>query len=157
MNEYISLIKSDVVPATYDELWADISSMVAGKPPAGTLVIVNAYSKGSIEEMQLKKMLDACGLTGGHYNIIMLADGQPAAWHGLREKLEPKFVFLIGISPVQLGISSLFNLNEPNHFSDCVWLPTVSLRELEQHAEVKKQLWQNGMKPMFVDKRFGGL
>jgi hypothetical protein len=32
-----------------------------------------------------------------------------------------------------------------------VWLATLPLKDLEQNAELKKQLWVNGMKPVFVD------
>jgi len=80
---------------------------------------------------------------------------QKAAWHMLREQLDPKVIFLVGVSPAQLGISALFQINISNRFDDRYWLPTLSLEQLEQNADMKKQLWTGGMKPLFVDKIYG--
>ena len=68
------------------------------------------------------------------------------------KNLARKIVFLIGIPAPQLGISALFHLNFPNNFDGCLWLPTLSINELAERDDVKKQLWVNGMKPVFMDK-----
>jgi hypothetical protein len=151
INVINGLISSDLVPAANDVFWQDVTALVAGMEQKPILIITNIIEQGSAEKLQLQKMLDACKLTPDKYNLLMLAQGQQAAWHLLREQLNPKIIFLIGIMPAQLGISALFKLNEPNSFNDRVWLATLPLKDLEQNAELKKQLWVNGMKPVFVD------
>jgi len=58
-------------------------------------------------------------------------------------------VILAGILPIQLGISAMFRLNEPNKYGDCIWIPTLALTELDKLPEMKKQLWNMGLKPVF--------
>ena len=152
----INIIKTGIVNPASDAFWSDISSLIHDTVPRPVLILVQAYSSGSAEELQLQKMLDACGLKKEQYNIIQLGKGQKAAWNSLREQLDPKIIFLIGVTPSQLGISVLFQANMPNNFNDRVWLPTLSISELEQQPAIKKQLWLNGMKPIFVDRGIEG-
>lgn len=151
----MNIIKSNLISSEYDILWEDIAPVVKDATPRPILILTNAYTEGGPEDTQLLKMLDACKLAPEQYNIIRINNGQQAAWHKLRELLSPKIIFLIGILPSQLGISSLFRINAPNHFNNCIWLPTLSINELEQRPDIKKQLWQEGMKPVFVDKSYG--
>ncbi len=150
----MDIIKSDLVSSEYDVLWQDISQVVKDAIPKPILVLINAYSPGSPDETQVTKMLEGSKLKPEQYNIIQICTDQHVAWHKLRDQLDPKIVFLIGILPVQLGISSLFKLNAPNHFNDRIWLATLSLSELEKYPDVKKQLWLNGMKPVLADKSY---
>jgi hypothetical protein len=150
--EYVNIIKTDIVDSKYDVFWNDISSFIKDAAPRPVLVVVNGCAEGSADSLQLRKMLDACNLLPEQYNIVRLQDNEQAAWRQLRERLEPRIVFLIGVMPAQLGISAFFILHVPNHFNDRIWLPTVAIAELEKHADVKKQLWTNGMKPVFIDK-----
>ena len=146
----MNIIKSDVVSAVYDVMWDDASDVIKGAAERPILVLVQKYENAT-ESAQLRKMLDAAQLSPEQYNIIELEKGKMVAWHRLREALNPQTIFLLGVVPSQLGISSLFRLNAPNHFNDRVWLATLSLSELEQRPDVKKQLWLDGMKPIFVD------
>jgi hypothetical protein len=146
------LIKSGVVGPKYDVFWQSADSAIAGASPKPVLVITTATDANSA---QLQKMMDVCKLQAEQYNVLPLQDGEQIAWHQLRDALQPKFVFLIGITPDRLGISALFRINEPNHFNGCLWLPTLSLTELNQHDPLKKQLWEEGMKPLFVEKKYG--
>jgi len=150
----MNIIKSDLVSSEYDVLWQDIGQIVKNATPKPVMVLINTYPPGSPDETQLLKMLEVSKLSPEQYNIVQIEKNTPVAWHKLRDQLDPKVVFLIGILPAQLGISSLFKLNAPNHFNDRIWLATLSLGELEQFPDVKKQLWTNGMKPIFVDKVF---
>ncbi len=148
----MNIIKTELVDAHYDMLWDDITTFTGNAMPKPVLVIVNTYRAGNAEEMQLKKMLDACNLLPEQYNILQMEYGQMVAWHQLRDRLHPEIIFLIGVLPSQLGISALFSMNYPNSFDGKTWLATVSMDELEKNAEVKKQLWQNGMKPIFIER-----
>lgn len=146
----MNLIRSQVVDVKYDRFWDDINiDDVQVKP---VLIIAHGCEPGSAEDQQLHKMLDACKLTKEQYNIVRFIDEQMTAWHKLREVFSPSIIFLIGVSPAQLGISALFSLNVPNNFNDRQWLPTLSIAELEKAPDIKKQLWINGMKPLFIDK-----
>ena len=147
----MDIIKTDIVGDKYDVLWNDISNILKNSAPKDILILVKNYAEESAEGPQLQKMLEACKLQPRQYNILLLDSDELLAWYQLREKLDPKIIFLIGILPSQLGISSLFKLNEPNRFNDRIWLPTLSISELEQNPDFKKQLWINGMKPLFVD------
>ncbi|MCD6013074.1 MAG: hypothetical protein K0Q79_2936 [Flavipsychrobacter sp.] len=147
----MDIIKTQVVDTKYDELWSDSSALVGNMPVKPVLIIVNNYDAGGIEEIQLKKMLDACKLTPQQYNILQLSERQMVAWHQLRDQLQPDIIFLIGVLPSQLGVSALFSLNSANSFDGKTWLPTLSINELEKNQDIKKQLWINGMKPVLVD------
>ncbi len=150
--EYINIIKTDIVANKHDVFWEDISSFIDNASPRPVLIIVNDCEQGSAENLQLQKMLDACRLQPEQFNIIRLQKDDQVAWHQLRERLDPNIIFLIGIMPIQLGISAFFRLNAPNSFNDRIWLPTLDIAELEKHADIKKQLWINGIKPVFIDK-----
>lgn len=151
----MNIIKSDLVSPEYDVFWEDVTALTNNAAPRPVLVLINRYEAGSHEQTQLHKMLDACKLLPEQYNIIFIEKDQKAAWHKLKAQLDPKIIFLIGVTPGQLGISSLFRLNEPNRFDEKVWLPTIPVLEQDNHPDVKKQLWVNGMKPVFVDKMYG--
>ncbi len=148
----MNIIKTELVDAQYDILCDDITVLIGDATPRPVLVIVNTYGAGNAEELQLKKMLDACKLLPEQYNILQMEHGQMVAWHQLRDRLQPEIIFLIGVLPSQLGISALFSMNYPNSFDGKTWLATVSMDELEKNAEVKKQLWQNGMQPTFIGR-----
>lgn len=151
----MNIINSDLIPRDYDIFWQDPASVINNAEPRPVLILVNDHEQNSHEQVQLQKMIEACKLQPDQYNIIKIKKDQMVAWHILRDRLMPKIIFLIGILPPQLGISALFRLNEPNSFNDCTWLPTISILEQEQFPDVKKQLWVNGMKPVFVDKKYG--
>ncbi len=153
----MNIIKSDIVPDSQDIFWEDKNLHSDGNIKKPVLVLVTDCSEGSPEELLLMKMLGpgASNLNPNQYNILKLKDGEKIAWHQLRESYDPKVILMSGVSTGQLGISAIFNLNIPNRFSECIWIPTVMLTELNQNAEVKKQLWNNGMKPVFADKNFG--
>ncbi len=148
-----SLINTDIIDPGNDAFWVDnqlTRGLISGKE---LLVITSEYHNGGPEEAQLIKMLGACNLTADQYNILMLAPGVKAAWHLIREQLQPKIVLLTGILPAQLGISALFILNAPNNFDGRIWLATLSLGELVQREDVRKDLWGNSLKLLFIDKK----
>jgi len=152
----MNILKSDIISSQNDEYWADISPLIGKALPRPVLALTIDSGKNPQEESQLQKMLEACKLSPEQYNIVKLPAGRKVAWHQLRDRLDPKIVFLIGVLPVQLGVSASLRFNLPNRFNDCIWLPTLSVTELDKFQDVKKQLWLEGMKPVFVDKRFGG-
>ena len=110
---------------------------------------------GSAAEMQLVKMLQACQLAPGFYNLLQLKPEEKVAWHQLRDTLKPRNVILLGITAEQLGVGIYFMPHQVNRFNDCSWIPTLSVPELEQQPDIKKHLWNYGLKPVFVEKVYG--
>lgn len=151
----MNIINSDIISAEQDVFWQETSAITKGMSPRPVLVITTRMEEGGAEKMQLQKMLVVSELAPEQYNIVELDSDRKVAWHHLRDALQPKFVFLIGIPPSSLGVSAMFLANEPNRFNDIIWLPTFSISELEQRQDVKKHLWVSGMKPIFVDKVYG--
>jgi CheY-like chemotaxis protein len=153
----MDIIKSDIVSSEHDAYWGAIGGPAGKMTPRPLLVLVSHSEGDTVATTQLQKMLDASGLSAEQYNIVSVADGEQIAWHQLRHHFKPGVVFLLGVLPAQLGVSALFRLNEPNRFNDTIWLPTLSIALLAEHADAKKQLWLAGMKPIFVDKVYGDI
>jgi hypothetical protein len=148
----MNIIITDTVNTKYDPLWDNLPEHIVGLGKKPVLVIANEPAPGSAELQQQQKIIDACNLAVDKYHLIRLNDNELISWNRLREVLDPKIIFLIGVLPAQLGISALFSLNSLNNFDNRIWLPTVSTAELEMHKELKQQLWNNGMKPLLKDK-----
>ena len=148
--EYLpNIINSPVVGTEHDMFWNELPPETGNLTPADTLVISISYEAGSSEEVQLQKILQACKLQQGDYNIVKIAETAALPWYKLRDALKPKTILLFGVTPQQLGITAMFRLFAPNHFNDCKWVASPSLTELEKQPEAKKQLWQYGLKPVF--------
>lgn len=148
MSEFADIINSKIIDAEWDALWQDTTPL----PQAIMLVITTPYSHNSPEELQLHKMMQACKLEHGQYQVLQLQSWQKAAWHKLRDMVKPEVVLLLGVHPKQLGISVLFHLFAPNRFNEKLFLAAPTLDEMEQQPDAKKQLWGLGLKPLFVDK-----
>ncbi len=154
MTSDTSIINTDIISDKYNVFWEDISNFISGMNPLDTLVISLPIA-GDAEKQQLQKMLQACGLSPTDYNLVELAADQNIAWHQLRDGLKCKNVVLLGVEPAQLGVSVYFMPHQVNRFNDCCWIPTLSIPQLEQNTDVKKHLWNYGLKPVFVEKAHG--
>lgn len=152
MTDNLNIINSKLVNSSFDAFWNE-DAATADKT-ADTLIICTPYAPGGSEEQQLLKMLQACSLKPEDYVIVQLAEGQELSWHIIRDKVKATNIITLGITTQQLGISAMFRFNEPNRFNGCMFIPTLSLPELEKQTEVKKQLWLSSLKPVFVDKVF---
>jgi hypothetical protein len=148
----MNIIITDTVDTKYDPLWDNLPDHISALGKKPVLVIANEPAPGNAELQQQQNIINACNLADDKYNIITLKQDELISWNHLREALDPKIIFLIGVMPAQLGVSALFGLNSLNNFDGRIWLPTVSTGELELHKELKQQLWNNGMKPLLKDK-----
>ena len=155
MTDLPNIISTKIVAEKWDIFWDDVYANNPGISKADVLVITPPYLAESAEEIQLKKMLTACNLTSEQYNILQADAGQLIPWHHLRDKVNPKVIILLGILPEHLGISAMFHLYKPNNFNNRLWIAGLSLPELEQQPDAKRQLWTEGFKPVFVDKTIG--
>lgn len=153
----MNIINTDIVNGDYDIFW-NMPAEIQDMEPRPVLVLTADYAAGSAEEEQLTGILSSgCRLMSTNYNIIKFPADMKTAWHKLRDKLEPRVVLLFNIHPQQLGISALFRLNEINSFDNCYWAPTLSLTQMIQDKVLKGQIWNNALKPLFVDKVHGDL
>jgi hypothetical protein len=123
--------------------------------PRPTLVLTHPLTSGSADAAQLVRMLQACQLSPDDYHILDLAPAERLAWHHLRDHLKPRNILLLGIEADQLGVGIQFMPHQVNRFNDCSWLPTLSIPQLEQYTDIKKHLWNYGLKPVFIDKVYG--
>lgn len=153
----MNIINSDILTTQYDVFWQDAHTFTATLHPAPVLVVTAPLQSGSAEQVQLQKMIDACKLSYSQYNIVSIPAGTQVAWHKLRAALQPNVVLLLGIVPATLGISALMKYCEPNRFDDVIWLPAPSVENLANQPEVKKQLWNQAMKPVFIDMAYGDI
>jgi hypothetical protein len=147
------ILTTPIIPASTNAFWDEYPGPVSPRP----LLILSDVLAANTEDIQLTKMLQACKLMPENYNIVTLVKTQKAAWHKLKKTFEPKAVLLLGIMPESIAISAMFRLNEPNHFGNCTFIPTLSIAVLEQQPEMKRQLWITGLKPVFVDNLYGYL
>lgn len=152
MTDVPRIISSEIIQTEQDVFWEDLSAVLGELPHKNVLIISAAYGAGSDNEAQLLKMLGACQLSDADYNIIQLEQGKQMSWNRLRELTKPEAALLVGVLPKRLGIAALFRLNSVNNFDGIKWIPTLSLPELEQQPNAKKELWLQALKPLFVDK-----
>jgi len=147
----MNLYNVDIVKNEWDSFWNDAIDVKKINNEARVLIVSTTFDTGSAEAAQLEKMMSACKLDNTAYNIIQVPGTEKMAWHKLKSIFAPQYVILLGIMPAQLGISASFRLFGPNRFDDAIFIPSLSLTEMEQKPEAKKQLWAEGLKPMFVD------
>lgn len=157
MKDFHQIFKTGIIPHSEDVFWETLPETVKTLTDKKVLIISADYAENSSEEQQLTKMMQACKLSNEDYNIIKLNDAQKISWHLLRERLSPKVVILLGIDPQALGIVARFRAYYANSFDDRIWIVSASLQELEHNQELKKSLWVDALKPVFVDQVKGDI
>lgn len=148
-----NIISSDIILSENDIFWDDEAVKdISSNNGITLLVVINEYEKDSIDDTVLGKLLTACKLKSDDYYILKIRAHQKIAWYQVRERLHPKVILSVGILPAQLGISSLFKLNEVNNYDNCKWIPALSVEQMEKQLEMKNQLWKNALKPVFINQ-----
>lgn len=151
----MNLIKTDIISSREDAFWEQPAAALYLEPRP-VLVLTSDLTPGSGEEEQLRGILSSgCRLLTEQYHVIEAGPNDRMAWHKLREQLQPRVVLLFNVSPQQLGVSALFRLNDVNNFDDARWVPSFPLSRIMQDTAVKGELWNNALKPLFVDKKYG--
>lgn len=150
----MNIINTTVVKSTADVFWNGAPAL-SNMPPKPVLILSTPLVEGSADDVRLQRMVKAMELPENSHNLVYLPEGDKMAWHAIREQLKPSFVFTLGVLPSQLGISALFRYCVANRYDNAIWLPAPSVIELGQNDELRKQLWENGMKTIFVLKEFG--
>lgn len=152
MNIIPDIITIPVIPSSIDVFW---DTFTTGLQPRPLLILSAPFTDENAENVQLTKMLHASKIAAESYNLIILHEGDRLAWSKLQDALQPKAVLLLGVAPQDVGISALFRLNEPNHFSNCIFIATLSIAKLETMPDMKRQLWNSALKPLFIDNLYG--
>lgn len=152
MTDFPQIFDSDIVNAETDSFWHENAVINDNIKPNDVIILLDEISPNSQDEIQLNKIITACKLSDMDYSIVSFLTDEQKAWHSLKNHLKPTKVISFGISPNRLGIAALFRLNAVNHFDGVVIIPTLSLQELEQQTQAKKDLWLNALKPVFVDE-----
>lgn len=143
----MQLYNTKVIPSATDALW--IPPPLPDMAAARLLVITQPFAAGSMEEQTLSKMLGACRLSSSDYAVLQMAGDQFCSWSTIAGSVGPKSVLLLGITPTQLSIHALFRLHSLNAFLDRTFIPALSLTQIESNPAAKKELWSNGLKPLF--------
>jgi hypothetical protein len=150
------IFSTDIVTDKIDVYWEQQSQQAFQKVPV--LVISTHLEEGSPATQLLTNMLHGgCKLTADQYHIIYLKDSDVLPWTIIREQVSPKLVLLFGVTPKQLGIHALFLLHEGNKFDDCIFLPAMSLPEINTQATLKQAIWKGGLQPIFELKKYGDI
>jgi hypothetical protein len=150
----MNIINSEVISSDLDVFWNGQNENVKNLRHVSVLVITSAITSET-QRALLLRMIAACGLAATDFAIVELADNTPVAWYRLREATQARAVLLFGVPLPALGISVLLKACEPNRFDNALWIPAPALAILEQDAELRKQLWQQGMKLVFIDHIYG--
>lgn len=151
-TDFPEIFNTDIVTDEIDTTWV-VNERINALQKKPLIIFSTPYTTGSNEEIQLMKILGACQADAETYQIIQISEEDNFAWHQIKARTQPRVALLFGVHPTQLGISALFMFNYPNKFDNTIWIPTLSLPELSQQPEAKKQLWGNALKPIFVDNK----
>lgn len=151
MTDFQTIINTEIINTETDVFWYGNSVSHEKISPKNVLILSKKIDEQSAEQQQLNKILDACKLTEDKYNIVQFTENERLAWHLLKGIANPSVVILFGVYPSRMGISALFRLNAMNNFDGASWIPTLSLQELEQQPQAKKDLWTNALKSLFAD------
>ncbi len=153
----MNILNTDIIKSEQDIFWQK-PGQAHSLSPKPVLIISTPFQSGDAESQQLDGILKAgCKLDEAQYNIVHVAEGEKMSWYQLKESLQPRVVLLFNVLPSQLGIGSLFMLNEINRFADGFWVPTLSLSQIMEDKVLKGNLWNKALKLLFADKKHGEL
>lgn len=153
MTDLQGIIQTEIIDTETDAFWHSADALLENLSPKNVLIFSRNFNESSPEHTQLTKILDACKLSQANYNLLQLDEHEKKAWHQIKSAAQPSVVVLFGVHPSQLGISAWFRLNGLNNFDGATWVPTLSLSELGQQAQAKKDLWGNALKLLFADNQ----
>ncbi|MEO6830801.1 MAG: hypothetical protein ABI169_01275 [Chitinophagaceae bacterium] len=147
----MQLFNTKVIPSSLDILWQS-PQMPVDSALQGMLVLSTPFPENSEEATVLQKMMQACKLGDNNYFLkIMEADERLSLTRYCNGTIPP-VVLLLGINPRQLGINAQFILNACNPFLGSTFIPSLDLGHIAYDKDLKRTLWEQGLKPMFAQK-----
>ncbi len=143
------IFNESIINSAVEDFWDN--NKVSALPQTELLILSNPYEKGSEEEEQLMKILKACNLEQEAYQTLILKPEEQLSWNLLKTQTKASKIILFGVVPKQLAISALFILHEVNKFDNALWMPIINLKALCANIELKKHLWNNVFKKVFLE------
>lgn len=110
------------------------------------LVFIPAYNNREEEEVQLQKILKACGLQPDNYAIIVGENH----WSDFRQLENVQHVLLFGMPEQALGLAVQLPPNKITAFDGRSWIKTYNITDLMRNQQAKNELWQQALKPHFT-------
>ena len=144
----MQLYNTKVIPASEDVLW-EVPANLPAFTGAKLLVLSSPFDTNGPESGTLAKMMTACRLTASEYVVIQMEADRKLPIQALIAAGAPQRILLLGVSPSQLAINALLQPNHCNAFLGCTLIPGYALGLIEQQAGLKRELWEQGLKPCF--------
>ena len=144
----MQLYNTNVIPAREDLLW----ELPPDLPPLSglrLLVLSSPIAPDGPESITLGKMMTACRLATSDYVVLQMEPGKILPLRSLIAAGAPDRILLLGITPAQLSINALFQPNNCNTFLGCTIVAGYALEVIEQQPGLKRELWEQGLKPCF--------
>lgn len=155
MSDLPDIINTPIVPASADVLWTSNHEALTGLGPRQALFLSQPIAPDSPEMATLLNMIKACVLQETDYHILWMKPADVLPWSLLKSTLRPRYVVLLGVDPVQLAIQSYLFPHQVNRFSQACFVPTLPMDALNQNPDIKRHLWEYGLKPVFVQRVYG--
>ncbi len=111
-----------------------------------TLLVVSTPTLSEEEQNQIEKIMAACKRSPEEYTIIY----PESSWLNYRNQASVQEVILFGVSEIKLGIAVFFPENQSCAFDGKIWIKTRSIAELMTDQQAKNTLWQQALKPHFI-------
>lgn len=138
-------------------LWKDYEGTEEGTHRPVLIVAPYLDPDSKEKELLLNMMTTGCKLNPDQFHLLMLMPGECVAWHKLKEKLNVKVVFAVGISLAQLGITAYIPIHKVTRFNGALWLYTYPPTDVVNSQELKKVIWDRLLKPVFKDMQYADL
>ena len=145
------LYKSSLIEANPDVAKLQPERLATGKKwnylgnnGKNILIIVKYENSFNLPDEQLvflTNMLSACKISIGDTVILNLNNYPGASFKDLQSHFKSKIVFLYGVEPAAFGLPVNFPHFQVQSFSNCTFLFTPSLEELEKDKVLKSKLW----------------
>lgn len=155
MSELPSIIHTDVIPEKWDKFWSGAQTNMTDMKATDVVILSKPFVSGGEDDMLLAKMMQACKLSPDDYLVLQPDEENAVSWHSLRDKTGAKTIVLLGLLPEDIGVSAMLMPHQVSRFGGANWIVTSSLQELNARPEIKRHLWQYGLKPVFIDKSYG--
>lgn len=145
----MQLFNTKVIPSNVDKLWQS-PEMPVDSASQRMLVLAAPFPEDSEEASVFQKMMQACKLHDTDYYLRVMKAEESISLAQFCKGVIPPVVLLLGIAPSRLGINAQFILNACNPFLGRTFIPSLDLGHIAYDKELKRALWEQGLKPMFA-------
>jgi hypothetical protein len=141
-----SLIETDQLPAKLqpEKIETGTGWKYLGNNGKNILILVKYDNSVHLPDEQLSfliNMLSACKIGVADVAIMNLNNHPEASYKELLDHFKSKIVFLYGVEPAVIGLPISFPHFQVQSFSNCTFLFTPGLEELDKDKVLKSKLW----------------